>query len=144
MVYSIQKGGSRGGAYLAQLSCNSIAMVWAIQWGGQCTGDGLVHNSFVVNEYPVKAKLVPTESPHTPPTLRVQYGERGNEYDILFICSLFCECIDLGYVRIHVIYRVQQAEYVFRTHVAAPQEYVNTYSTCRLPTLGQRKTVQCA
>jgi len=32
---------------------------------------------------------------------------------------------------ISVIYRVNQAEYVIRTLVAASQEYVNTYSTRR-------------
>jgi len=35
--------------------------------------------------------------------LRVEYAERGEEYGILFICSLFCEYIDLEYVRIRVI-----------------------------------------
>jgi len=35
-------------------------------------------------------------------------------------------------------YRVHQAEYVIRIRVAAPQEYVKSYSTCRLPTLTSR------
>ena len=33
MVYAIHKGG-RGGSYFAQQSCDSIAMVWALQVGG--------------------------------------------------------------------------------------------------------------
>jgi len=45
--------------------------------------------------------------------------------------SLFCEYLYLEYARIHVIYRVDQAEYVIHILVAAPQEYVNIYSTRR-------------
>jgi len=60
-------------------------------------------------------------------TLHVEYTERGKEYGILFIFSLFCENIHLEYVRIHLIYRVNQAEYVFQILVVAPQEYVNIY-----------------
>jgi len=41
--------------------------------------------------------------------------------------SLFCECIHLEYVRIHVICRVNQAERVIHIRVVAPQEYVNIY-----------------
>jgi len=41
-------------------------------------------------------------------TLHVEYSKRGNEYGILYICSLFCEYTYLEYVRIHVIYRVYQ------------------------------------
>jgi len=37
----------------------------------------------------------------------------------------------LEYVHIHVIYRVNQAEYVMRICVAASHEYVNVYSTRR-------------
>jgi len=37
----------------------------------------------------------------------------------------------LEYVRIHVIYRVDQAEYGIHIRVVAPQEYVNIYSTHR-------------
>jgi len=51
------------------------------------------------------------------------------EYCILFIISLFCEYIHLEYIRIDVIYRVNQAEYVLHILVVAPQEYVNIYST---------------
>jgi len=36
-------------------------------------------------------------------------------------------------VRIHVIYRVNPSEYGIRILVAAPQEYVNIYSTRRAP-----------
>jgi len=57
-------------------------------------------------------------------SLHVEYAERGTEYGILFIVSLFCECIYLEYVRIHVIYSVNQAEYVI--HFLA-----NIYSTRR-------------
>jgi len=64
--------------------------------------------------------------------LHVEYAERGREYCILFIVSLFCDYSHLEYVRIHVIYRVNQAEYVITILVVAPQEYVNIYSTCRV------------
>ena len=64
-------------------------------------------------------------------TLHVEYAGRGNECGILFIFSLFGEYIQLEYARIHVIYRVNQAEYVIHIRVVAPQEYVNIYSTRR-------------
>jgi len=48
--------------------------------------------------------------------------------------SLFCEYIHLEYVRIHIIYRVNQAEYDINILVVAPHEYVNTYSTRRVNT----------
>ena len=64
--------------------------------------------------------------------LYVEYVERRTRYGILFIFSLFCEYINLEYVRIHVIYRVHQAEYAILIPMAAPQEYVNTYSTRRV------------
>ena len=38
--------------------------------------------------------------------IHVEYAERGNYNGILFIFSLLCEYIQLEYVRIHVIYRV--------------------------------------
>jgi len=38
----------------------------------------------------------------------------------------------LEYVRIHVMYRVNQAEYAIHVLVVAPQEYVNIYSTRRI------------
>jgi len=47
------------------------------------------------------------------------------------MCSLYCKYNNLEYVRIHVQCRVNQAEYVISICVAAPQEYVNTYSTPR-------------
>ena len=56
------------------------------------------------------------------PSLRVEYAELEKEYGILFIWSLFCEDSHLEYVRIHVIYRINQAEYVTHVHVAASQE----------------------
>ena len=36
------------------------------------------------------------------------------------------------YIYSHVTCRVNRAEYVFRIPMSAPQEYVNTYSTCRV------------
>ena len=66
-----------------------------------------------------------------PLSLRVEYAELPPNYGILFKFGLFCEYINLAYLRIHVIYRVDQAEYVIRILVAAPQEYVNNYSTRR-------------
>jgi len=64
--------------------------------------------------------------------LHVEYAKQGKEYGILFICSLFCEYSHLEYERIQVIYRVNQAAYVIRILVIAPQEYVNIDSTRRL------------
>ena len=61
--------------------------------------------------------------------LYVEYVERGNKYGILFIFSLFCKDTHHAYVRIHVIYRVDQTEYGIHILVVAPQEYVNIY-TC--------------
>jgi len=52
------------------------------------------------------------------------------------MCSLFCEYIHNEYVRIHVIYRGNQAEYVIHILVVAPHENVNTYSTRRVLTCG--------
>jgi len=67
-----------------------------------------------------------------------EYAERGTEYGILFIFSLFYEYIHLKYVRIHVIYRVNQAEFVIHKQAVAPQEYVNIYSTCMRSTPTQQ------
>jgi len=53
------------------------------------------------------------------------------KYGFLFLFSLFCEYINLEYVRIYVIYRGHQPEYAIRIPMAAPQEYVNTNSTRR-------------
>jgi len=65
--------------------------------------------------------------------LHVEYAERSRKYGIPFICSLLCEYTNLEYVRVLVIYRVNQAEYVIHMHVAASQEYVNTHLTRRTP-----------
>jgi len=46
--------------------------------------------------------------------------------------SLFCEYIHLECVHVHVVYRVNQAEYMIHILVVAPHEYVNTYSTPRV------------
>jgi len=66
------------------------------------------------------------------PILHVEYVRRRRKYGILFIFDLFCEYINLEYVWVPVIYRVHQAENVIHILVAASQEYVNTYSTCRI------------
>jgi len=71
--------------------------------------------------------------------LHVEYAERGNKHGIIFIFSLFCENLHLEYVRIHVNYRVNQAEYVVHILAVAPQEYVNIYSTRRVVGLRGRK-----
>jgi len=47
-------------------------------------------------------------------SLRVEYAERSQQDGILFTFSLFCGYMNLEYVRIHVICRVDQAEYVIR------------------------------
>jgi len=51
--------------------------------------------------------------------------------------NLFCEDIHIEYVRVIVIDRGHPAEYVIRILVAAPPEYVNTYSksSCVRPKL---------
>jgi len=64
--------------------------------------------------------------------LHVEYAGPGIEYGILFRFSLYCEYIHLDFVRIHVIYRVHQAEYVIHIRVVAPQEYVDIDSTLRV------------
>ena len=64
--------------------------------------------------------------------LHVEYVKRRTKYGILFIFSPFCEYMNLEYVRIDGICRVNQAEYAICIPMAAPQEYVNTYSTRRL------------
>ena len=55
----------------------------------------------------------------------------GNRRRYSIHISLFCEYIHLEYVRIHVIYRVYQAEHGIHILVVTPQEYVNIYSTRR-------------
>ena len=64
--------------------------------------------------------------------LYVEYAGGRIKYGILFILSLFYAYSNLEYVRFHIIYRVLQAEYGIRIRVVASQEYVNTYSTCRV------------
>jgi len=65
------------------------------------------------------------------PSLHVEYAGGGIQYGILFIFSLFYEYGNPKYDHIHGICRVSQAEYAIRILVAAPQEYVNTFATCR-------------
>jgi len=73
---------------------------------------------------------------HSLITLHVECAGRRRKYGILFMFSLVCECSNLEsvHVRVPVIYRVEQAEYVIHLPVAASQEYVNMYSTRRLTT----------
>ena len=77
---------------------------------------------------------------------RVEYAERGKEFSILSRCSLFCEYIDLEYVRIHVILQGSTGgirysyscgcasgihEYVFNMSAAdaQPEQVVRTQET---------------
>jgi len=71
------------------------------------------------------------DNPSAYSTCRFRLTQRGKEYGILFIFCLFCEYIPLEYVRVPVISRVNQAEYVVHIREVAPQEYVNIYSTRR-------------
>jgi len=59
---------------------------------------------------------------------------RNEETNTVFYSYLacFCEYIHLEYIRIHAIYRVNQAEYVIHILVVAPQEYVSINSTHRI------------
>jgi len=57
---------------------------------------------------------------------------KDQKYRILFIFSPVYEYSILEYVHVPVEYRVHRAEYVIHICVAASQEYVNTYSTCRV------------
>jgi len=63
--------------------------------------------------------------------LHVEYADPRRKHGNLFIVSLFCEYINVEYGRVPTISKVNQAEYVINFRVAASQEYVNTYSTCR-------------
>jgi len=59
--------------------------------------------------------------------LNTQNEEKNTEFYSYYIFSPVCEYIDLEYVRMHVICRVNQAEYVIHILyilVVAPQEYV--------------------
>ena len=68
---------------------------------------------------------------------------------ILSRSNLFYEYSNLECLLFHDVYRVTQAEYVIRILMAASQEYVNTYSSCRLsaqagdaaPTTGEVQVV---
>jgi len=64
--------------------------------------------------------------------LHVEYAEQRKKNGVLFIFSLLYEYIPHAYVRVPVIYRVYQVEYVMHILAAASQEYVNTYSTRRV------------
>jgi len=64
-------------------------------------------------------------------TLHVEYAKQSINYGILFKRSLCYEYSNLEYVHIHVMCRVNQAEYVIRIRVAASHEYVEIYLTSR-------------
>ena len=55
------------------------------------------------------------------------------------IFSLLYEYTPHEYVRVPVIYRVYQVEYVLHILVAASQEYVNTYPTRRTAPQGEAR-----
>jgi len=63
-----------------------------------------------------------------PFTIPYEYAGERLYYGVLFLFSLNYEYSNLEHVHIHVIYRVDQAEYAIRIPMAAPQEYVNTYA----------------
>ena len=75
--------------------------------------------------------------------LHVKNAERGRKYGILFIFNLVCEYINLAYVRVPVVYRVDQVEHRIHILVVASQEYVNAYSTRRRTTSHTRVVVRC-
>jgi len=89
----------------------------------------VLHSHVLVFSPLVSNVTTPSVSPNH--TLHVEYAEWRINYGSLFILGLLCEYINLGYVRVPVIYRVNQAEYVIHIRVAASQEYVNIYSTRR-------------
>jgi len=62
------------------------------------------------------------------------------KYGVLFIFSLFCEPINLEYVRVCVIHRIYQAEYVIRIRVAVTgiREYVFNTQGCNAPSTGEQ------
>ena len=64
-------------------------------------------------------------------SLHVEYAEHRLNSGILFIFSPVYEYSNLEYEHGPVEYRVHRAEYVIHIRVAASQEYVNIYSTCR-------------
>jgi len=64
-----------------------------------------------------------------PASLQAEYAGERIQNNILFIFILFYEYSNLEYVHIHVIYRVNQAEYGIRILLAASQEYVKPYLT---------------
>ena len=68
-------------------------------------------------------------------SLHAEYSGGGVQYGVLFIFSPFYEYSSLEYEHIHIIYKVNQAEYVIRISVAASQKYVNM---CLRRELGRR------
>jgi len=84
------------------------------QTGGICDSSSFVFGS-AMREYLFHTKT------HNPECWTLEPVE---ECGILFICCLPCKYVHLEYVRVHVICRVHQAEYVIHLLVVAPQEYV--------------------
>jgi len=64
-----------------------------------------IHHTLLLLAISCKGQLPPlcSSAPRTLPPRVNPDAERGNEYDLLFILSLFCEYFDLEYVRFHVI-----------------------------------------
>jgi len=91
------------------------------------------------------AHIKTVSTPRTPrlTSLHVEYAEREKEAGILFMLSLFFECIHLEYVRVRVISRVNHPEFVIHILVVASQECVNIYSPRRLTSLRMLKCASC-
>jgi len=70
----------------------------------------------------------PQRAPRGPLSYMLNTRRGRINHDILFRLGLFYEYSNLEYVRTHVIYRVDQAEYDIRILVVAPQKYVKIYS----------------
>jgi len=59
------------------------------------------------------------------------WNEQNHTVSYSHLACLFCEYFHLDFVRIHVIYRANQAECGIHILVVAPRESVNVYSTRR-------------
>jgi len=68
---------------------------------------------------------------HIYPYVMNTQSEEKNTVFYSYVASFVNTCTLIMYVSMPY-YRVQQAEYSLRILVAAPQEYVNTYSTGRV------------
>jgi len=64
------------------------------------------------------------------PTLHIEYAERRRKYGILFTCRLFCEYINLEYVRVNLGAQVRLQTHALLLHPdknASPQVYIYIY-----------------